>query len=184
MKKGFVLVVAFALMMIMVTGCAHGNKVERTSEIVLKATVVAVDHEKRIVTFRDAEGDVRDFKVGKEAVNLPQVKAGDIVTIKFYEAIAVEVIKPGKAAAAGETTTIVRAKPGEMPGGMVTQQTAITATVKAIDKKAGTISLMGPNAKTVKVKVQDPENLEKVNVGDELMITYTEAQAISVDRPE
>jgi NMD protein affecting ribosome stability and mRNA decay len=184
MKKGFVLVLAFALMMIMVTGCAHGNKVEKTSEIVLKATVVAVDHEKRIVTLRDGTGDVRDFKVGKEAVNLPQVKTGDIVTIRFYESMAVEVIKPGKAAAAGETTTIVRAKPGEMPGGAIARQTVVTATVKAIDKKAGTISLMGPNAKTVKVKVQDPANLEMVKIGDELMITYIEAEAISVDRAQ
>jgi hypothetical protein len=30
-------------------------------------------------------------------------------------------------------------------------------------------------------KVQDPANLEKVKVGDELMITYTEALAISVE---
>lgn len=172
-------------MAIIVTGCAHcTNKVERKSEIILKATVVAVDQEKRIVTFRDGKGDVRDFKVSKDAVNLPQVRAGDIVTIRFYESMAVEVIKPGKAAAAGETTAIVRAKPGEMPGGMITRQTVMTATVKGIDKDAGTISLMGPDGKTVRVRVADPENLNLVKVGDELMITYIEAEAISVDRAE
>jgi hypothetical protein len=32
------------------------------------------------------------------------------------------------------------------------------------------------------VKAQDPKNLEKVKVGDELEITYTEAVAISVEK--
>jgi len=191
-KKSFALVLMIALAAMMVAGCASFKKSDGTDErsgivrgkvAVLTATVVAVDLKKRIVTLKDAQGDVRDMKVGKEAVNLPQVKVGDIVTIKFLESIAVEVIKPGTATGAGATTTIVRAKPGEMPGGMITRQSAMTATVKALDKEAGTISLMGPNGKTVKVKVIDPANLDKVNVGDELMITFTEAEAISVERP-
>src|SRR5512136_2692956 len=116
MKKGFVLVLALAFMAIMVTGCATCKKAEegttappgiiRGDMTVITATVVAVDLTNRIVTLRDAEGDVRDFRVSEEAVNLPQVKAGDVVTTTFYESIAVEVIKPGMASAAGESTTI------------------------------------------------------------------------------
>jgi len=114
-------------------------------------------------------------------VNLPQVKVGDLVTVKFYESIAVEVIKPGTAMGAGEKTAIVRAKPGEMPGGMVARQVSVTATITAIDKQKSTITLKGPEGKLNTVKVQDPANLEKVKVGDDLMITYTEALAISVE---
>ena len=192
MRKWFVYVLVLAFIAMLVAGCAHSGKTEESEEYpgivrgnaaVITATVTAIDLKNRIVTLDDGAGNLRDFKVGKEAVNLPQVKVGDIVTIKFLESIAVEVIKPGTAAGAGEKTTIVRAKPGEMPGGMVTSQKVITATVKAIDKTAGTISLMGPDGKTVKVKAQDPSNLDKVNVGDDLMITYTEAKAISVTRP-
>ena len=43
------------------------------------------------------------------------------------------------------------------------------------------MTLKGPEGKLAVVKVQDPANLEKVKVGDELMITYTEALAISVE---
>lgn len=191
MKRVLVMAMVCMLMAIMMSGCANGNKTEATTEYpggvkgrvaVMTATVVDIDLKKRIVTLENQEGEVRDFQVGEEAVNLPQVKVGDVVMIKFFESVAVEVVKPGKATAAGENTTIVRAKPGEMPGGMVTHQTAIMAFVKAIDKQAGTISLTGPAGKTVKVKVEDPANLEKVKVGDELMITFTEARAISVER--
>jgi NMD protein affecting ribosome stability and mRNA decay len=147
----------------------------------MTATVAAMDLQKRIVTLRGPDGEVRDLRVGEEAVNLPQVKVGDIVTVRFYESIAVELIKPGTTAAAGETAAIVRAKPGEMPGGMAARQVSVTATITAIDKQKNTVTLRGPEGKLNVVKVQDPANLEEVKVGDELLITFTEALAISVE---
>ena len=188
MKKGLVVAVAAVLMLSLATGVfaqatqgAAPTGVVREREAVMTATVVAVDLQNRYVTLKGADGEVRDIKVGEEAVNLPQVKVGDLVTVKFYESIAVEVIKPGTAVGAGEKTAIVRAKPGEMPGGMAARQVSVTATIMAIDKQKSTMTLKGPEGKLVNVKVQDPANLEKVKVGDELMITYTEALAISVE---
>ena len=115
-------------------------------------------------------------------MNLPQVKVGDLVTVKFYESLAVEVMKPGAVSGAGEKSAVVRAKPGEMPAGMAARQSTVTATVTGIDKKKSTLTLKGPDGKTVIAKAEDPKNLDKVKVGDELMITYTEALAISVEK--
>ena len=188
MKKIFVFAAAVVLMLFLSTGAfaqaiqgAASPTVMKEMETVMTATVVAIDLEKRIVTLKGEDGEVRDVKVGQEAVNLPQVKVGDLVTVKFYESIAVEVIKPGTYAGTGEKTAIVRAKPGEMPGGMAARQVSVTAIITAIDKQKNTMTLKGPEGKLVNVQVQDPANLEKVKVGDELMITYTEALAISVE---
>jgi hypothetical protein len=193
MKKGLVVAAAVVLMLSLASGVfaqykasapaapAEQPRVVRSAEAVMTATVVAIDLQKRIVTLKGEDGQVRDIKVGEEAVNLPQVKVGDLVTVKYYESIAVEVMKPGMAAGAGEQSAIVRSKPGEMPGGMAARQVSITAAVTAIDKQKGTITLKGPEGKVNTVKVQDPANLDKVKVGDDLMITYTEALAISVE---
>ena len=188
MKKGLFALVAVVLMLTLATGAfaqatpgAAPPRVVKEMEAVMTATVVAIDLQTRIVTLKGEDGEVRDIKVGEEAVNLPQVKVGDLVTVKFYESIAVEVIKPGTVMGAGEKTAIVRAKPGEMPGGMVAKQVSVTATITGIDKQKSTITLKGPEGKLNTVKVQDRANLEKVKVGDDLMITYTEALAISVE---
>jgi hypothetical protein len=188
MKKGLVVAVAAVLMLSLATGVfaqatqgAAPTGVVREREAVITATVVAVDLQNRYVTLKGPDGALRDIKVGEEAVNLPQVKVGDLVTVKFYESIAVEVIKPGTVAGAGETSAIVRAKPGEMPGGMAARQVSVTAIIMAIDKQKSTMTLKGPEGKLVTAMVQDPTNLEKVKVGDELMIAYTEALAISVE---
>ncbi len=192
MKKTLILGVAVVFALTMPTGVfaqaakgtapAEQPRVVKERVATMTATVTAIDLDKRIVTLKGPKGEVRDIKVGPEAVNLPQVKVGDLVVVKYYESLAVEVMKPGAASGAGERSAIVRAKPGEMPGGMVAQQSTVTATVTAIDKKKGTISLKGPEGKTVVAKAEDPKNLDKVKVRDELLITYTEALAISVEK--
>lgn len=192
MKKVFILAAAAVWILSLSTGAfaqatkgaapAERPKVVKERAAVMTATVQAIDLNTRIVTLKGPKGEVRDIKVGEEAVNLPQVKVGDLVTVKYYESLAIEVIKPGTVSGAGEKSAIVRAKPGEMPGAMAARQSTVTATVTAIDKKKGTITLKGPEGKTVVAKAENPKNLEKVKVGDELMITYTEALAISVEK--
>ena len=73
-------------------------------------------------------------------------------------------------------------KPGETPAGVIAQQVTVTATIVGIDKKAQTATIKGPEGNAVTVKARDPKNLDKVKVGDNVEITYTEALAISLDK--
>jgi len=153
---------------------------ERTAEVT--ATVVAIDLEKRVVTLKGSEGKLFDLKVGERAKNLPQVKVGDLVTVKYYESLAVKVFKKGEVPKVeGVAEGVVTAKPGEKPGGAAVSQVTLTATVEALDKKKHTVTLKGPEGKSVTVKVKDPKNMVNVIVGDEVVITYSEALAISVE---
>jgi len=190
----FVALVIFALSFA-VTGAAQQTKPQAASAgekpsvykdrvVTATATVEAIDLEKRVVTLKRADGSVFDLAVGPEARNLPQVKVGDEVVAKYYESIAVQVTKPGAAEGSQVKETVARAKPGEKPAGAVTKQVTVTATVEKIDKKKMIAWLRGPEGKVVDVKVRNPKNLENVNVGDQVVITYTEAVAISVEKPK
>jgi hypothetical protein len=196
MRKLFVLVavVMFALSFAGTVG-AQQKKAEPASAgkkprvfkenvVTATATVEAIDLEKRIVTLKRADGSVFDLEVGKEVRNLPQVKVGDEVVTKYYQSILVQVTKPGAAEGSQVKETLARAKPGEKPAGVVAKQVTVNATVEKIDKKKMTATLKGPEGKVVDVKVRNPKNLENVNVGDQVVITYTEAVAISVEKPK
>jgi hypothetical protein len=148
------------------------------------ATVQKIDHKQRKVTLKRADGTMTTIQVGESVQNLPQVKVGDEVTVTYYESLAYEVKKPGQAepgAAVGEQ--VERAKPGEKPAGAVAQVAQITATITAIDKKAGTVTLRGADGESTTIKARNPANLERVAVGDLVEITYTEALAIAVEPP-
>lgn len=156
-------------------------KKERT--VTATATVQAIDLEKRVVTLMGQEGNVFDVTVGKEARNLPQVKVGDEVTVKYYEALSAKVYKKGEAPQVeGSTEGLARTKPGEKPGGIAGRQMTVTATVEDIDMKKPTVTLKGSEGKLLTVKIKDRKNLENVKVGDEVVLTYTEALAISVEK--
>jgi Cu/Ag efflux protein CusF len=147
------------------------------------ATVEAIDLEKRIVTLKNAEGKIFDIKVGPQARNLPQLKKGDEVTVKYYEAVSAKVYKAGEAPkVAAEAAVLERAKEGEKPGGVLAVQSTITATIDAIDLKKPTVTLKNAEGKYLTVKIEDRKNLENVKVGDEVVITYAEAVAISVQK--
>ena len=149
------------------------------------ATVEAVDQSTRMVTLKGPKGNSVTFKASDEVRNLAQVKVGDEVRFAYYESLAVRVLKKDEAfPAAGESTAMARAKPGEKPAGVVGAETTVNATITAIDKKAKTATLKGEDGKSVTVTPRDPKNLDKVKVGDRLVITYTEAIGVKVEKAE
>ncbi len=184
-----------------IVGCAAGKATppppvalatvaEKPGEVVeeevvsVAAVVVKVDQKTRVVTLRDSDGEEFDVTVSDEVKNLPQVKKGDEVIASYYTSIALTLRKPGEATP-GITTadSVDRAKPGSKPGAIVARQTTITATVVGINKKKGTITLKGPRGKTKTLTARDPKRLEPVKVGDLIEAVYTEAVAISVEKP-
>jgi hypothetical protein len=112
--------------------------------------------------------------------NLPQLKAGDTVTVTYAEALAYEVRKGGEAAAAVTTVAGDRAEPGEKPAGALARQTTLTVLITAIDKTMPSVTFQGANGETRTIKVLRPEKLEGVSVGDTVEVTFTEAVAIEV----
>lgn len=162
---------------------AKKPKIKKENVTTVKATVQAINLDTRVVTLKGPKGNVFDLKVGEEAKNLPQVKVGDEVVAKYYESIAVEVKKPGEPGGVTASGAVATAEPGAKPAGMVANQVTVTTTLEAIDPKKTYVILKGPGGNSVKVKIRDPKNLKNVKVGDQVVITYTEALAISVDKP-
>jgi Cu/Ag efflux protein CusF len=147
----------------------------------LTATVEKIDHASRMVTLKGPEGNMVTFQVSEQARNLDQVKAGDTVDVKYYEAVAWQVMKPGTAPmGVSSTGAVERAKKGEMPGGAMGKQVTIVAEIEAIDKNKKHVTLKGPEGNSERVAVKNPKNLENVKVGDQVQLTYTQAVAISV----
>ena len=152
-----------------------------SAAVQVTATVVEIDHKKREVTLKAADGREETFIVDEAAKNLDQVKKGDVLVVTYAEALAYEVKKPG-AGATGIAVGAATAKPGEMPAGVIARETTVTVTITAIDEKAPTVTFKGPQGNTRTIKVKDVAKLKDVKVGDQVEITYTQALALSVEK--
>jgi len=190
MKKHMAALAAAASLMLAATAFAQpgtGKMIEAgggAEVVTVTATVQAVDQAKRIVTLKGPEGNVFDLKVGDEVRNLPQVKAGDIVVAKYFEAVAIEVKKGGLGIRSAESQTAVsRARAGERPAGAVATTTTIVANVLKVDNGKQIVTVEGPNGKSVNVKVKDAGVLQQIKAGEQVEMTITEAVAIAVEAP-
>jgi len=148
----------------------------------VRGTVAAVDKDNHSVTLKGPKGKTVTLDV-KDPAKLDAINVGDPVVARYTEAIAFQ-IKPAGTAAAGTTTkeSQVSSKPGETPAGAVGREVTVTAPITAIDKKANTVTITGPEGNSATVKAKDPKNLDRIKVGDMVEITYAQALAVSLDK--
>ncbi len=187
MKKALVFVISMMFLISLgAMAMAQENKPEVMKEklVTARATVEGIDLQNRMISLKGPKGNVVDLKVDERVKNLPQVKVGDEVVANYYESVAVRVLKPGETGGASKTQIESGAKPGENPAGVVANQVTATATVEAIDPEKTYVTLRGPRGNMVDVRVRDPENLENVRPGDQLLITYSQALAVSVEKAD
>ena len=170
-------------------GEAESEKKEKpfiyaSQSITLTAVVEAINHETREVTLRNPEGKEVSFVAGDEVRNLAQIEKGDIVAVEYIQSSTVEVFdNPGLEAGAGELVAAGRAEEGEMPGAAVLDAVVVTATVEDINIENNTFQLKWPDGSVGEYAARNPENLKRASVGDLVVMTHTEAIAITVEHP-
>jgi ribosomal protein L25 (general stress protein Ctc) len=157
--------------------------VKKERFITKMGTVEAVDLKLRVVTLKGDKGKIFDVRVVPEVKNLAQLKKGDLVAIRYHEAVSAQVYKAGQAPRVTEAASALEtAKAGEKPGGKYLYKTTTTATIESINMKKPEVTLKTLDGKTLTVKVERPKLLANVKVGDEVVITYSEAVAVSVTK--
>ncbi len=148
----------------------------------ITAVVEAIDYETRKVSLRGPDGRLLELVADGEVRNFDQVKVGDSLSVGVKQSMEVEVsaaenAEPGSA----HISVVGRNEEGEMPGVDVIDTTVINAVVEEINLAKNTFKLRGVDGVVKEFTARDPKNLEKASVGDLVVITYTEAVAISVE---
>jgi Cu/Ag efflux protein CusF len=149
----------------------------------VQGTVAAVDKDAKTITLKGPKGRTVTLDV-QDPQKLEVVKVGDPVVATYYEAVAIEVKKSG-AATPGVTVQESRAtsKPGENPAGAVAREVTLIGTITAVDRKAPSVTVKGPQGRTETVKVKDVKNIKDVKVGDMVELTYAQALVVALDKP-
>jgi hypothetical protein len=147
------------------------------------ATIESVDKAKRTVKIRTAYGGEGTYRIGKEAKNFKKIKPGDQVKMTLVESVAVFVgpsdIKPG----VGAVQTVGLAPKGSKPGMVVANTAEGVARIDAIDTENRTVTLTGVTDVPTIVTVGPNVDLAKVSAGDSVIVRYTEATVIAVEKP-
>jgi hypothetical protein len=143
----------------------------------ITAKVEALDRTARTLTLRGARGAAVTFSAGPEVRGFDQTRVGDIVVVRYLEAVLVEIKKGGSGVRE-------RTEAGTDGGA---RRVTVAADVVAKDAAKRTVTLRGPQ-QTVELKAPRAEQFKLVQIGDRVEATYTELAAISIElavsRPE
>ena len=147
-------------------------------------TITDIDYANREMTLKDSQGQSETFSVDKEVKRFSEAKVGDKVSISYYFGFNAEVRKP--TAEEQQNPLVVlqatgRAGPGEAPAGSNTQQIRAVVTIEGLDRADQTITVKGPRGKYYMARVADPSRFDQVKIGDTIVMTFTEAQAVSLE---
>jgi Cu/Ag efflux protein CusF len=147
-----------------------------TQKVQLTTVVEAVDREARTITLKGPQGNTRTLPARKDSNNIDQIEVGDQVNVEYVQHMSIEVFaNDGEEPGAGVMGAVATNKEGETPGVMEMESTVVTAVVEDINIEANTFKLRWPEGEVMEYEAQDPENLKKADVGDLVVVTYTEA---------
>ena len=157
------------------------GKVAVAETVKASAVVTAIDKATRKVTLKTAKGKSFEVVAGEEVKNFDQIKVGDKLVVQYVQALTMEVKPGGGLRSSTQTTDTAQAKPGERPGAAGAREVTVTADVMAVNPKAMTITVRGPNGNIIDLMVKNPDHFKAVKVGDQIQAVYVEALAIAIE---
>jgi hypothetical protein len=150
--------------------------------ITIHGKVAEVDRAEKLVTLEGPNGGRVTVRV-ENPYNLKAAKVGEPVVVRYYEVVTIRKKKPGETMpTASLQGGIATAKPGGVPGAVAELQGSLLVTVDAIDEAKGTVTVKAPDGTVERVKARNPQNLKRLKVGDELVITLARAIAVSLKK--
>jgi Cu/Ag efflux protein CusF len=155
--------------------------VTETEAIELTTKIEAIDKTARLITLKDEDGEMETIYCGPQVKRFDELKVGDTITFRYYESVVYAIRKPGQPSGLpAETGPKAVAGKGPRPGGTFSEQETASVTIKAIDAKVPSVTVLTEDGRTVSFKVEDKSKLEDVKVGDKVEVTYTVAVMVSV----
>lgn len=164
------------------TAAAQPKAVGSVTKITVHGKIVSVNRTKKLVTLEGPRGRKVTLKV-LNPYNLKAAKVGEPVVVHYYEIVTIRKKKPGeKLPGVSLSEGIASAEPGQVPGAAIGRRVQLVVSVVAINQHNGTVTVKGPAGPAETVKARNPNNLKLLKVGDNLVVSLSQAVAISLDK--
>jgi hypothetical protein len=161
---------------------AAGKGLHESRTVERKATITAIDTAKRLATLKGEGGNEFEVEVSSEVTNFDKLQVGDTVVATYTQSLGVH-IEPASEASPGmkETSTATPAVGQAKVGREVTA----TLRVESVDATNNMVTLSDGAGRSAQVDIVDPrarERLKTLKPGEMVVITYTEALALRLEK--
>jgi len=158
---------------------------EKAALVSVTAKIESIDQTTREVSLKGPLGNVVAFTVDKRVTRLNEFKVGDNVTADYYVSVAADVRPPTEQEKANPISVLqqtAKAPAGTQPAAGALRITKVVATVEGLDRPTKTLTVSGPKGNLVTTEVENVANLTRLRIGDTIVVTFTEALAVSLEK--
>lgn len=182
---GLLIVTALSLMILASSSAQTKTQGYTIATKVVRAEVIAVDLEKRLLTFNGPKKIPVEVHVSEKIKNLDNIKVGDQVKIDYHASLAIYLGEPGNQPKEDLDLVVERPDDEDAPGGQALETLDASALVQSIDKtnRTLTLELDGGNVVTTEVD-ESSTTFDTLKVGDTLQVRLTKAIAFSLETPD
>jgi len=187
MTKFYFVLVALALITINVSAQENNDLSPREKVILetVQGTVTKIVKETREITLMGVEGNLMTMTAGEAVERFDEIAVNDIITFDSWTYLKAEFRQP--TAEELEEPIVMLAEGGKAPEGM-DPGAAIGAIVKAIvtievlNRPSMLATVKGPQGNYLTIQMEDEELIQKLHIGQVLILTYAEAIAVSLEK--
>lgn len=157
------------------------GKIAVTDAVQLQGKIKSIDKKTRSAVVVGANGVEVALALSDEVKNFSSVRVGDLVTLTYAQAVALELRKVANTGVRErvDSQATATSKPGENPAVGTVKTIRVVGDVVAVNPKAQTVTVRGVK-RTLELVVKDPEQLKNIKVGDQIEGLFVEAMALEV----
>ena len=157
----------------------------RAAAVQVEAVITDIDHENREVTLQLPGGAFVTMTVSEEARRLDEFEVGDVIVATYLTSLAGEVREPTEEEKANpwqEVDGAMVAGLEQRPGIAGMRVIKAVCTIEGMNRVAGTVMVEDPRGKYHLIGDIAPERFEGRMLGDTIILVYSEAVALSLEK--
>ena len=158
---------------------------ERTVARQVSATVAEVDLEGRDITLEGPFGQRITLHVSEDVSRLDEFEVGDVVTASYAASLSGELRDPTPEEIQVPWVEIDAggvAGADQLPAAAAGMAVKAVCTIEGMNRLTGTVTILDSRGVPHVIGDVDPERMTEVNIGQTIILTYTSAVALSLEK--
>jgi len=191
----------FLVVMVIVLSACGGKKQEAPEVPVVKespteiredwnvstvtGTVNAIAKETRQITLMGSEGNLVTVTAGEAVERFDEIAVGDKITFDYVVYVKAEFRAPTPEELAEPMVIVAEAAKAPenlAPAGAVGAMVKAVVTIEALNRPFMLGTVKGPGGNYLTLPLKDPVFMEKLHIGQVLILTYAETTAVSLTK--
>ena len=157
----------------------------RAMAMTIEAEVIDVDPEFRQVTLKGPMGNVVTVTAGEEITNFKDIKVGDTLVASYVAALEGELREPTAEELENPWVVVEDSATSEEGAPAAVGKARLiraVCTIEGMNRALGTVTVKDPRGTLHMIGEVEPEKMEGVTLGQTVVLVYTEALAVSLEK--